>query len=295
MALAAETSMFRQYFAQSKRYAWAGYAALLIAIALVGATSTWIKHASDPFELWPLLADELTSVLVILVLTPAIVLATVCLRPVYLNWLRVFFGHLAGFVAFSVLHVTGMIQLRRAIYPLFGAHYFGDGSLWLTTIYEGRKDALAYIAIVISVNVLMRLSTSELTATKEDIDTCKPIRIAYRNGAVQYWISADEIFWVEAAGNYVELVLESRRVLQRRSLRALEITLSEARFVRIHRSRIVNYNRIRSVVSKSNGDFTLVLTNNEVIAGSRRFRNLLLKFANGDLEARWQKNGLSSE
>jgi two-component system LytT family response regulator len=84
-------------------------------------------------------------------------------------------------------------------------------------------------------------------------------------------IDADEIDWVEADDYYSAIHARAGRHLIRESLASLEQRLDKSRFVRAHRSAIVNVDRI-SEVQKENGETRLVLRNGIRIPVSRRRR-----------------------
>ena len=70
----------------------------------------------------------------------------------------------------------------------------------------------------------------------------------------------DDIDWVEAADYYVEIHVGARSYLMRETMQRLEALLrDDARFVRIHRSRLVNRERVREV-RWTNGKMVVVTT-----------------------------------
>jgi hypothetical protein len=251
-------------------YVWTTYAAFCLAIALVNATSAWMETDG---RLWQQLVDELTSVSAIFVLTPFVILLILHLEGLKASWLQISGAHLCNLAVFSGLHIVAMVLLRTAIYPLFGSYYADNRSIVQLTLYEGRKDALVYVCLALATHAIIRFFQPESMAVTAKSGQPPSVRIVHRDGAMRTFIPAQEILWVEAAGNYIELILQSRRLLQRRSLRVIEAELSEAGFIRIHRSRIINPVHIRSLVEKGNGDFTLVFANGQEVGGSRRFRN----------------------
>lgn len=86
----------------------------------------------------------------------------------------------------------------------------------------------------------------------------------------------NDVVWVEAAGNYVELHRGGGGLLHRASLSEMERRLHSAGFVRIHRSRLVRREAVAAVESKSTGDFVVRLRDGRELAGSRRYRRPLL-------------------
>lgn len=85
-----------------------------------------------------------------------------------------------------------------------------------------------------------------------------------------------EIRWVEAAGNYVRVHTADGSFLQRATLTAMEELLPAGRFARVHRSAIVNVERIERVVPNDSGDFDVHLDAGDVVKLSRSYRDRLL-------------------
>jgi two-component system LytT family response regulator len=85
-------------------------------------------------------------------------------------------------------------------------------------------------------------------------------------------IPVTEIDWIEAADNYVILHVGERTHLLRGSMNALGAQLDPARFLRIHRSAIVNAERIREVQPHYNGDAIIVLHDGTALRLSRNRR-----------------------
>jgi two-component system LytT family response regulator len=81
--------------------------------------------------------------------------------------------------------------------------------------------------------------------------------------------------WIEAADNYVRLHAGPRAYLHRETLAALEKQLDPERFVRIHRSAIVQVDRVIELHSASHGDMDVVLRNGKTLTLSRTFRDRL--------------------
>jgi two-component system, LytTR family, response regulator len=75
----------------------------------------------------------------------------------------------------------------------------------------------------------------------------EPDRLAIRDGDALVFVPVEEIDWVEAADYYVEIHAGTRTYLHREPLQSLERRLDPARFVRIHRSRLVNRARVREI------------------------------------------------
>ncbi len=89
------------------------------------------------------------------------------------------------------------------------------------------------------------------------------------------FVRIEDIDWIEAAGNYVRLHVGKEDHLLRETLTALEKKLDPARFVRIHRSTIVNLDRIRELQPAFHGDYIIVLKDGAELALSRSCRDKL--------------------
>ena len=87
-----------------------------------------------------------------------------------------------------------------------------------------------------------------------------------------YFVRIEEIDWIEAAGNYVHLHVGKEDHLLRESLTALEKKLDPSRFVRIHRSAIVNLDRVKEIVPQQSGDSVVVLLDGTRLRFSRWYR-----------------------
>lgn len=91
-----------------------------------------------------------------------------------------------------------------------------------------------------------------------------------------HFISAAEIDWVEAAGNYIRLHVGPSSYLVRESLARLEERLDSEQFVRIHRSALVNLDRVKEMCHWSSGEYLVVLADGTELKLSRRYRERLL-------------------
>jgi two-component system LytT family response regulator len=84
-----------------------------------------------------------------------------------------------------------------------------------------------------------------------------------------------DVDWIEAANNYVKLYLGKSTYLLREGISSLEAQLDPARFLRIHRSTIVNIDRIRSMKPWFSGDYLIYLENGQQLRLSRTHREKL--------------------
>ena len=88
-------------------------------------------------------------------------------------------------------------------------------------------------------------------------------------------VNVADIDWIGGAGVYVEVHVAGHRYLLRETLRALEDRLPRPPFARVHRSAIVNTERIRTVDSLAHGDYLVHLVDATPIRVSRRYRDAI--------------------
>ena len=100
-------------------------------------------------------------------------------------------------------------------------------------------------------------------------------RVTVRSGARTVFVELAAVDWLEAADNYVRLHVKQREYLVRETLAALEAQLDPDRFVRIHRSAIVQVDRIAETRPTSHGDAEVLLRDGRRLAASRTWRDRL--------------------
>lgn len=100
-------------------------------------------------------------------------------------------------------------------------------------------------------------------------------RVMLRAQGRVFFIRTADIDYVEAAGNYVRLHVGRESHLLRVTMSALEQRLDPEHFLRIHRSTIVNIDRVRELHPWPSGEFTVVLRDGTKLKLSRGFRDRL--------------------
>ena len=114
--------------------------------------------------------------------------------------------------------------------------------------------------------------------TNGKIGAQKIERLAIKNTGQVLFLKISEIDWIEAADYYVCLHAGARTHLLRRSMADVAEELHGATFCRIHRSAIVNLERVKQVETSEDGGTDVVLEGGKRLSVSRRFRK--------DLQAR---------
>jgi two-component system, LytTR family, response regulator len=100
-------------------------------------------------------------------------------------------------------------------------------------------------------------------------------RFAVRSRGQILFIKSHDVQWIGAEGNYARLYTTEGSFLIREPLRRLEETLDPAVFIRVHRSAIVNIDRIRKLVAGMEGTYSIVLHSGATVPLGPSFRHRL--------------------
>jgi two-component system LytT family response regulator len=100
-------------------------------------------------------------------------------------------------------------------------------------------------------------------------------RLVVKSGGRLFFLRAEEIDWIEAAGNYVRLHVGADAHLLRETMNSIEARLNAEIFFRIHRSYIVNIERIKELQPWFNGEYVVILRNGAKLTLSRGYREKL--------------------
>jgi two-component system LytT family response regulator len=100
-------------------------------------------------------------------------------------------------------------------------------------------------------------------------------RFVIKSGGRVFFVRSEEIDWIEAAGNYVKLHVGTDAHLFRETMNTLESRLNPDTFYRIHRSHIVNIERVRELQPWFNGEYVVFLKNGTRLTLSRGYREKL--------------------
>ena len=190
--------------------------------------------------------------------------------------------HLASAVAVSA---TFLLYLA-----LFHLVYLGDGSLPLSVAAARAKyfeilgrfflTATALYGLIVVAGFAERTWRLHRQALQQPIveDRRRSLdaeSIVVRSTGRLERIDPTEVRWIAGEGNYARLQLDGRSVLHRRSLASLSAELGSRRFVRVHRSIIVNLSHVRSLRHRSHGDAVVVLDDGSQLKVSRTYRKAL--------------------
>jgi two-component system LytT family response regulator len=100
-------------------------------------------------------------------------------------------------------------------------------------------------------------------------------RLMIKSGGRIHFVRTADIDWCEAAGNYVRLHVGPQTYLVRDTMSRLESELDAHEFMRIHRSTIVNVDRIQDMQSSFNGEYVVRLRSGARLTLSRGYRDAI--------------------
>lgn len=98
-------------------------------------------------------------------------------------------------------------------------------------------------------------------------------RIVIKSSGRIYFINTSEIEWLEASGNYIKLFANGAAHLTRDTMNSMEKKLNPEKFVRIHRSIIVNVDFIKEFKPWFNGEYEVYMKNKTKFTSGRTYKN----------------------
>jgi two-component system LytT family response regulator len=112
-------------------------------------------------------------------------------------------------------------------------------------------------------------------------DEPSPDRLVVRNGERFELVPLDAINWIESANNFVQLHCGLKQHLLGETLTSLERRLDPRRFLRVHRSRMVNTSRIVAVHVLMGGTYELELRDGTRLTSGRQYREAVQQLIRG--------------
>lgn len=100
-------------------------------------------------------------------------------------------------------------------------------------------------------------------------------RVVIKSGGRIYFLKIEEIDWIEGAGDYLSLHAGSQTHLIRETMGNFHTKLNAKKFLRIHRSTIINIERVKDIRPLSKGEYVITLTNGARLNSSRGYRQAL--------------------
>lgn len=140
---------------------------------------------------------------------------------------------------------------------------------------EDEKKLL--LDIVISLTGKSEQSVVELLRSGENPAKYSE-KLAIKDGASTTFVPVRDIDWIDAAGDYMCVHVKGETLIMRTTMKELEDLLDPTVFQRVHRSTIVNLDRVEKVSSHINGEFHLTLSCGTSLKMSRSYKDKVKHF-----------------
>lgn len=117
-------------------------------------------------------------------------------------------------------------------------------------------------------DILRRLASGESITSNSYPDI-----LAIKDGSEVTRVAINDIQWIDAAGDYMCVHATDQTHIMRRTMKELEQELDPRKFVRAHRSAIVNIKFVQKMISHISGEYHLILNNGTELKVSRSYRD----------------------
>lgn len=175
----------------------------------------------------------------------------------------------------AILHLFAFPLVVWILSALLFSHTYRFSS---TLGYTISEDAYKYL-MVYGTTALIYLFKQAPKKGQEEGPTIAVQRLTIGSGRNFSSIDVDEILYISSCSPYISIRTRQKSHLQAESLKSIMNKLDHQQFVRVHKSTIVNIHQVRSYRSRLNGDYDILLKNEEEIRLSRnyalRFKELL--------------------
>src|SRR5215813_152 len=175
-----------------------------------------------------------------------------------------------------IIFVTAYDQYALKAFEVSAIDYLlkpFDDARFQKALSQARKQIEQQDAGELGRKLLTLLGTREVKA-----DTPPPrylTRLMVKTAGRVIFIRAEEIDWIEAYDNYVRLHVGGKAHLLRQKMNELEAALNPEQFARIHRSTIVNLDRVKELRPHFNGEHLVILQDGAELKLSRSRREWL--------------------
>jgi hypothetical protein len=273
------------YLRYPRWVAYSGLALFAFITGLVNVASNiaLLHHLHSAYLPWEPYVWEYSSAIVVLVAVPLIVAFDRRLAIGWNTWRINILRHAIATVVFSAYFSAGSIAFRKLAYAAFGSHYdinmvpIGFGYDYLPhaqTYLEILGCTYAYRFILLQLRGEAREFTKpEVGSPVESLE--RPQRFLVRKLGKEFLVAVNDIERLEAQGNYVNLHARGRAYPLRSTMSAIELKLDPTRFVRTHRSHIVNLDFLVEIHPLDTGDASLILRDGTSVPCSRNYRSSL--------------------
>jgi hypothetical protein len=176
--------------------------------------------------------------------------------------------HVFAALVVATSHLAWFWRVSSRISPFLGAPHTRYGAYAFFFVFWFLIDLLLYWAV-------FARPEPEDDAQEELAGSASVDRLTVRKGRSRHLIRSEDIRWIEAQGYYAALHTEGGSFLLRKSLTKLEDELDSERFIRVHRSTIVNVDEVRGLKKNNSGSLLVILADGTCRGVSRSGRRRL--------------------
>lgn len=262
---------------------------LILAVVMTGFIANSIIVGIDlgrggrDYDAWLPWALEGTSHLALLIMFPAVLWFDSRVPIRLSNWRHALPAHILFSVVFSLGHVGLMYAFRQLTWPMFApARRYAWDNWPAEFAFEYLKDFRSYMMILALVYlyrfILNRIrGEAELMDEGESADepAVTSERFLVKKLGREFLVRTNDIDWIEACGNYVNLHVGKRVYPLRDTMTRIDERLTGLGFQRVHRSAIVNLERIVELSQTDSGDGEARLASDVLVPVSRSYRKAL--------------------
>jgi two-component system, LytTR family, response regulator len=162
---------------------------------------------------------------------------------------------------------------------------------------EAVRRAREHVRLAEAAEIVRSLGAASLGGASLEAPRAvrRPERLEVRDGGRITLVDVAQIDWIEAYDDYARVHVGGRRLLVAERLRTLQDMLGADRFARIHRSALVNVERVRELRHHSHGDYVVVLSDGTRLRMSRSRREALLGAGpRGNGARHWRQPGAAA-
>jgi two-component system LytT family response regulator len=243
------------------------------AIAIFHYVQFYLEHVTrdDEFLWLPTTAEFIVNYYSWVAIAAAVVWLGKRFRPQRGNLVRPLTIHFCAAVVFAVLHlgiIAAVLQFVKP-YALPGLDY-ADKFVFAALQLFHFECMLYGVVLVLSYGFENYAAESAVTAT--DSPPRYLMKLSVKDNGHTLLLNIAQIDWLEAADNYVNIHSGKNSYLLREKMHVLETKLNPRHFQRVHRSAIVNVERVKALLRGENGSCSVLLENGQNLPVSRRRR-----------------------
>jgi len=174
---------------------------------------------------------------------------------------------------FGVLEIVGPEKMPAVIFvTAFDEYAVSAFNANAVDFLLKPYDTSRFLTAVAKVRKSSRNEHSKVTTLAE---TVRRDRFVIRTDGRYIMLKPREIEFVEAAGNYLQVHVGEKQFTVRETMSSLETRLDNQRFVRIHRSTLINLDYIKELEATFHGEYVITLRSGQRVTLSRTYRSKL--------------------